>query len=179
MNESDPVIVVPYDPAWASAFQHEKARLDRVLGARALGIEHIGSTAVPGLAAKPVIDFLVGMASMEAADAAIPLLEADGWIFPPDMNERIGDRRYLKRVKDGVRTHHLHLVVYDAPMWREYLFFRDKLRAHPELRVRYEELKRELASKYREERPTYTSSKTSFVKEVLGLPPDSHPIARH
>lgn len=169
----DEVVVVAYDASWPSKFDQAKARVCELLGARALGVEHIGSTSVPGLSAKPVIDLLVGTESLAQADDCVPLLVADGWDFPPEVNSKIEGRRFLRKLDGGVRTHHLHVVVYRGELWNEYIHFRDKLRRHDELAHEYEELKRTLAEKYRDQRERYTSSKTDFVARVLGLPPDS------
>jgi GrpB-like predicted nucleotidyltransferase (UPF0157 family) len=170
---ADEVVVVAYDPAWPDRFASARARVSELLGARALGIEHIGSTSVPGLSAKPVIDVLVGCSTLEEADACVPVLIADGWDFPLDVNAKIVGRRFLRKLESGVRTHHLHLVIHRGPLWNEYIDFRNKLRKHPELASEYEELKRGLAAKYRDQRERYTSSKTDFVARILGLPPDS------
>jgi len=170
---TDEVVVVPYELDWPARFESARARVSLVLGERALGIEHIGSTSVPGLSAKPVIDLLVGTKTLAEAEVCVPLLVADGWDFPADVNATIVGRRFLRKLESGARTHHLHVVVHGAELWTEYLEFRDKLRRHPDIAREYEELKRELAEKYRDQRDLYTSSKTDFVARVLGLPPDT------
>jgi GrpB-like predicted nucleotidyltransferase (UPF0157 family) len=167
----DEVVVVPYDPAWAAAFQVERERVAATLGKLALGIEHIGSTSVPGLSAKPVIDLLVGTRTFDDADRCLPLLLADGWEFPVDVNDKIKDRRFLRRVQGGVRTHHLHIVVFGGELWDGYVRFRDALRKRPDLAAEYETLKRDLAVKYRDQRERYTASKSDFVARVLGRKP--------
>jgi GrpB-like predicted nucleotidyltransferase (UPF0157 family) len=172
----DSVVIVTSDPTWAEAFEHAKADLLIALGARVLGVEHIGSTAVPGLAAKPVIDVLLGVTSLDDVAACVPILVTRGWVYPEDFNRGlVGRRFFLRRDGEGVRTHHAHFVVFRGPLWNEYVEFRDKLRAHDDLRVRYERLKRELATKFHDQRERYTASKTDFVKEVLGLPDDVEP----
>ena len=173
----DSVIIVTPDPTWAEAFEHVKADLVVALGARVLGVEHIGSTAVPGLAAKPVIDVLLGVWSIDEVKAFIPVLQARGWEYPEDMNAGLTARRFfLRRNAEGARVHHAHFVVHRGPPWDEYIGFRDKLRERADLRERYEHLKRELAAKYHDQRERYTASKTDFVREVLELdgPPLSH-----
>lgn len=175
----DSVVIVPPDASWAVAFEHAKADLLVALGARVVGVEHIGSTAVPGLAAKPVIDLLLGVTALDDVPACVPLLEARGWQFPVDLNsELVGRRFFLKRNDDGVRTHHAHFVVHGGPLWVEYVTFREALRASDSLRKRYELLKRDLAAKYHDQRERYTASKTDFVKEVLGLADDEQPQSR-
>jgi GrpB-like predicted nucleotidyltransferase (UPF0157 family) len=173
----DSVFIVTHDPSWAEAFEHAKADMLIALGARVLGAEHIGSTAVPGLAAKPVIDILVGVASMDEVAACVPVLVARGWQYPEDFNrELVGRRFFLKRNTDGLRTHHAHFVVHEGPLWREYVDFRDKLRGSDVLRERYANLKRDLAEKFHDQRERYTASKTDFVKEVLEI--DTEPQSR-
>ncbi|CAN5478650.1 GrpB family protein [soil metagenome] len=164
---TDEVVVVSWRSAWEQAFASERDRIERILGDRVIAIEHIGSTAVPGLAAKPVIDLLCGFRTYADAVAAVPLLVADGWDLPADINARIEDRRFLKRVKDDVRTHHAHLIEFGSPLWDEYVFFRDALREDPAVRDEYESLKRKLAEKFRDQRDSYTASKGDFVKRVV------------
>jgi GrpB-like predicted nucleotidyltransferase (UPF0157 family) len=165
----DSVIIVASDPTWAETFEHAKADLLIALGGRVLEIEHIGSTAVPGLAAKPVIDVLLGVPSLDDATPCTPILVARGWEFPEDFNRAlVGRRFFLRRNDDGVRTHHAHFVVHRGKLWNEYVQFRDKLRASDALRDRYANLKRDLAAQFHDKRDLYTASKTDFVKEVLG-----------
>ena len=179
MSAHDSVVIAPPDPSWAMAFEHVKTDLLLALGARVLAAEHIGSTAVPGLAAKPVIDVLLGVASLDDVAPCVPILEARGWQYPVDFNrDLVGRRFFLKRDAQGVRTHHAHFVIHQGPLWAEYLLFRDRLRASPELRGRYEQLKRDLADKFHDQRERYTASKTGFVKEVLGLGEDEEPQSR-
>jgi GrpB-like predicted nucleotidyltransferase (UPF0157 family) len=177
--KGDSVVIVPPDASWAQVFEHVKADLVIALGARALGVEHIGSTAVPGLAAKPVIDVLIGVATIDDVAPCVPILEARGWQYPVDFNrDLVGRRFFLRRDDAGVRTHHAHFVVHRGPLWNEYLVFRDRLRESDVLRARYEQLKRGLAQKFHDQRERYTSSKTDFVKEVLGLGADEEPRSR-
>lgn len=164
---ADEVIIVDADPRWAGAFAVERERLLRILEGRVVAIEHIGSTAVPGLASKPVIDLLCGFRTFDEATAAVAVLVAEGWEYPEDINARIEDRRFLKLTKDGVRTHHAHLILHGGPLWDEYVIFRDRLRESPALRDEYEELKRTLAEKFRDQRDSYTASKASFVADVV------------
>ena len=164
---ADEVIIVEADPRWGEAFAIERDRMLRVLDGSVVAIEHIGSTAVPGLASKPIIDLLCGFRTFDEATAAVPLLVAAGWEYPEDLNARIVDRRFLKLTKDGVRTHHAHLIVHDGPLWNEYVIFRDRLRASPGLRDDYEALKRELAERLRDQRDSYTASKGTFVAGVV------------
>jgi GrpB-like predicted nucleotidyltransferase (UPF0157 family) len=171
---SDTVKIVPSDPAWREKFSQGAAKVRAALGDRVRGIEHIGSTSVPGLAAKPVVDMLVGLASMDEVLAAPAVLATDGWEFPAEINDALDDRRFGKFVRGDERTHHVHIVVFEGDEWKRLVAFRDALRADRLLAYRYEEMKRVLAAKYADEREKYTAAKTDFIKEVLrakGAPP--------
>ncbi len=158
------VEVVPYDPAWPAAYQAEEARLRAALGGRILAIHHIGSTAVPGLDAKPIIDILVTVGRLEEAVACIPPLRKLGYAFIDYPQNR--DRRFFRKGKP--RSHHLHIVEQDSPDLRDKLAFRDALRTDPVLRQRYADLKIQLATRYQDDRATYSERKTAFVKNALG-----------
>ncbi len=177
MERHDSVIIVAPDPTWPESFAHAKADLEIILGGRLRGVEHIGSTAVPGLWAKPIIDLLCGVLTMAVAEECAGILKGRGWEMPEDINHDLTERRFLlRRDADGVRTHHVHFVVHEGALWREYVDFRDKLRHSDVLRQRYQDLKKGLAQQFHDQRARYTASKTDFVKEVLGL--DEEPRSR-
>jgi GrpB-like predicted nucleotidyltransferase (UPF0157 family) len=158
------VEIQPYDAQWPSRFECERIRLHQQLPGQFLGIEHFGSTAVPGLAAKPIIDILAGVESMRVADELLPRLCQTGYDTSEEFNATLKDKRWLMRYEDGKRTHHLHLVIYGEIVWRECLAFRDALRADPTLAARYEALKHDLAILYADDREAYTGAKTGFIK---------------
>lgn len=161
-----PVVVVPYDERWPARFAAEHARLEPVLAPWLVAEpEHIGSTAIPGLAAKPIIDIMAPVASLEASRAALPELAAlDYGYFP----YRADVMHWLCKPSDAYRTHHLHLVPYRSGLWNERIAFRDHLRAHPEVAAAYAALKHRLAADFRFDREAYTDGKSSFVLDVLG-----------
>ncbi len=130
-------------------------------------IEHIGSTAVPGLAAKPVIDILVGVHCLEDASAFLPPLTSLGYTYVPQHEETFPERRYLHRIVSGRHTHHLHIVEPASEFFRVQLLFRDYLRSHPDAVVQYAELKYRLAERYRNDREAYTDAKSGFIREIL------------
>jgi GrpB-like predicted nucleotidyltransferase (UPF0157 family) len=163
----EPVRLVPYDPAWPQLFDREKARLETLCPGALLGIEHIGSTAVPMLSAKPVIDLMAGVSSVAQADDLLPLFCANGYVTSAEFNATLVDRRWLMRHAEGHRTHHLHLVIFEGSDWRDNLRFRDALRASAETRIRYEDLKTKLISEAGSDREAYTAMKTNFVQETL------------
>jgi GrpB-like predicted nucleotidyltransferase (UPF0157 family) len=162
----------PYDPLWPGRFLKESRRLS-IFACDLLEIEHIGSTAVPGLAAKPNIDMMAGVRTMADADHVLPALCQYGYVAPPGCNRGLGDRRWLIRHAGGRRTHHLHLVVLGEQGWRRTIRFRDLLRTHPEDAKEYEALKFGLALADSSNRAGYVSGKTEFVEKLLLKYPES------
>jgi GrpB-like predicted nucleotidyltransferase (UPF0157 family) len=163
----DDIIIEPANPAWPDMFEAEKANLLAALRERFVAIEHIGSTAVAALDAKPVIDMMGGVRSMAEADALLEPLCGLGWDTSAEFNATLADRRFLLRWPEGVRTHHLHLVVYVSETWQRTLQFRNALRADAVLAQQYLKLKHELADKHRDDREAYTEAKTAFITKVL------------
>ncbi len=159
----DRIVVQPYDPRWPQCYEAERARVADALGELALEIHHVGSTAVVGLAAKPIIDLMVAVRSLEEVEDVRARLEPLGHQFR-DHPEAM-DRRFFR--KGQPRAYHLHLVEQGSETLRQHLIFRDVLRADPALCAAYAQLKTELADRYAEDRPAYTAGKESFIQEVL------------
>ncbi|HVU05093.1 MAG TPA: GrpB family protein [Polyangiaceae bacterium] len=169
MTDTDdaPVRIVSYDASWPSSFEAERAVLANVLEAWLVGsIEHVGSTAVPGLAAKPVIDIMAPVGDLDASRPAIAALTAVGYCHFPYRPERM---HWFCKPSPAFRTHHLYLVPHDGPTWRERLLFRDVLRARPDILAEYAALKQRLATLHEFDRETYTDAKSPFVERVLGM----------
>lgn len=162
-STSDPVEVVVYDPAWPSRFEHWRARLADHLGASALRIEHIGSTAVPGLPAKPVIDIHVGVAEVENEPSYVPHIERAGVA----LRSREDGHRYFRPAGDRPREVQIHLSTIGSEWEQDHLLFRDFLRARQEERRAYAELKRELAQRHRDDRIAYNEAKTAFILDAM------------
>jgi GrpB-like predicted nucleotidyltransferase (UPF0157 family) len=160
------VTIVPYDPAWPLLFETERARIAGLLPE--LRLEHIGSTAVPGMPAKPVIDCIATVPTMEAADRLVEQLCRHGYTTSAEFNRALGDRRWLMRHAGGRRTHHLHLVLEQSDRLAECVRFRDRLREHADLARRYAELKQQLADSVGPDREAYTAAKAGFIETVLG-----------
>lgn len=161
------VEIVEYDPAWPDMFADQQSRVRAVLGPwLASPVEHIGSTSVPGLPAKPVIDMLALVRSLQAAHEAVDVLEADGWLSWPDDPCR-HYRMWFLRPSPEARTHHLHVIECDHPHARALLAFRDALRADPGLGRDYAQLKRRLAHQHGDNRNAYSNAKSDFVERVL------------
>ena len=156
-----------HDPAWAQAFELERVRLQALSPGTFVAIEHIGSTAVSGLSAKPIIDILAGVASLEGVDELIVRLCDNGYTTSREFNATLTDRKWLMRWRDGHRTHHLHIVVHHGPQWHERLAFRDALRRDPALAGRYAALKTDLAARHASDREAYTEAKAGFVRAVV------------
>ena len=165
------VSVVPYDPAWPRMFEEEKKHLLDCLPQDLIRrIEHSGSTAIPGLAAKPIVDVLVGVGSLEETKArVVPVLDAQGYdYFWRATHGEDGPPFYawfIKRNSAGVRTHHIHMVESDFEQW-DRLLFRDYLIAESATAKEYENLKYALARDYPNDRIAYTNGKTEFVVRV-------------
>jgi GrpB-like predicted nucleotidyltransferase (UPF0157 family) len=162
-----PVLIAQYDPAWLAGFDAEAGRVVAVLGPwLAAPVEHIGSTSVPGLPAKPIVDMLAPVKSLsQAQDAAAPL-QAGGWVFWPEDPCR-HYRLWFLRPSPEARTHHLHVIEHSHPQARALIAFRDALRADPELRAEYAGLKRQLAREHSGNRNAYTNAKAGFVARVV------------
>lgn len=168
----------PYDPLWAVRFEQEAAALRLAFGALALRIEHVGSTAVPGLIAKPVIDIQVSVSSLASLAPFVPLMGRLGYTHLPDADP-VFERGYpyFHKPGDWPHSHHVHLCEEGGALERRHIAFRDCLRARADWRERYAELKRELAGAHRgtthEERQRYADGKTEFVRRALaaaGMP---------
>jgi GrpB-like predicted nucleotidyltransferase (UPF0157 family) len=180
-NLGKPIIIADYDRRWPRMFDNERALIYATCGRDAFTtIEHMGSTAVPGLAAKPIIDILPGLRSLGDAPALIPKLESIGYTYvpeferPTEFDEGMPFRRYFRKDTDGRRSHHMHMVEEGSDFWLKHLLFRDYLRAHDGERDAYAALKRELAADYNATiTPTsnvnvgYTDRKTEFVERCL------------
>nr|BBH92884.1 hypothetical protein KTA_10830 [Thermogemmatispora argillosa] len=160
------VILVDYDPQWPAAYAAERQRLLEAIGLWLLAVEHIGSTAVPGLAAKPTIDIMVAVRHLSHAVHCREPLRALGYEYVPEAERFIPERRYFRKVHGEKDTHHLHMVVYDSSFWRRHLLFRDYLRAHPATAQEYALLKQELAARFANDVAAYTEAKTAFIRRV-------------
>jgi GrpB-like predicted nucleotidyltransferase (UPF0157 family) len=160
-----PVLLVDYDPAWPAAFESERGHLAKVLGEWLTGpIEHIGSTAVPGLRAKPVLDIMAGVESLTVSLPAIQAVARLDYVHFPYRAEVM---HWFCKPSPAHRTHHLHLVPFGSPLWNERLQFRNALRSDPALAAEYAGLKTLLADRHRDDREAYTEAKSAFIARVL------------
>jgi GrpB-like predicted nucleotidyltransferase (UPF0157 family) len=157
------ITLLPHDPAWARRYARERDRICCALGGRAVRIEHVGSTAVPGLKAKPVVDVMVTVADVDADAAWLPALEAAGYVLA--VRER---RHCLLRTADGAVEVHVWTAGSDDE--RRQLLFRERLRRSPRLRRQYEALKRELAERPWPTADAYAEAKGPFIERALARP---------
>lgn len=162
-GSGSPIVIVPYDGRWPARFERERLGLGRVFDGVDATIEHVGSTAVPGLGGKPILDIMIGVRSLEDIESRIDDLEALGYEYVREYESQLPERRYFR--KSG--TQHVHCVQLGGPFWASHLRFRDHLRAHPEIAEAYYQLKRELAERYRDDRVAYLEGKSSFIESVL------------
>ncbi len=159
------------DPTWPARFDEERIRLEATFSDDAiLAIEHFGSTAIPGLAAKPVIDILVAVPSLDVArDRFEPKLRALGYVFWSE-NPKTDRLFFVKGLPPhgDRRTHHVHVTERPGALWDQ-LRFRDYLRAHHDEAQRYEALKREAAETFGNDREAYTQAKTAYMERIMGI----------
>ncbi|HEY4483257.1 MAG TPA: GrpB family protein [Candidatus Paceibacterota bacterium] len=155
-----------YNPEWRNLFEQEKELLLKTFGSRIIAIEHIGSTAIPGLESKPIIDISVAVESLDDIDDFITKLQELGYEYMPE--RRFSDRQFFPKGPAEKRTHHVSLVeITSETGWNNHILFRDYLREHADVRNEYAKLKRELAEKYADNRGEYTERKKKFVMEVI------------
>ena len=167
MSGKEKIIIKEYDTKWPQLFETEKAALMEAIGHYVADIQHIGSTAVPGLAAKPVIDIMVGLRRLlDAQDCILPI-EGMEYEYVPEFEDEFPDRRYFRKSINGKRTHQIHVVEINTDFWKRHLAFRDHLRSHSETANEYAALKKELAKQFENDREGYTNAKTIFIENVL------------
>jgi GrpB-like predicted nucleotidyltransferase (UPF0157 family) len=161
----------PHDPDWSARGRAERARLAEILAPWLVdGVEHVGSTAVPGLAAKPVIDLMASVCDPDAVvSRAGERLAADGWCYvPPELDQRTWRRFFVRPDASGQRrVAHLHVIAAGHPRWAEQIAFRDALAGDDRLARSYEVLKRRLAEQHKGDREAYTDAKAQFVAAAL------------
>ena len=164
---NDPIVITEYNPQWPILYEKEKDQILSVIGHCAIAIEHVGSTSVLGLGAKPIIDIMVAMRQLADASACVVPLQNLGYKYAPEFEALMPERRFFRRFSSGVRTHHLHLVEITSEFWEHHLLFRDFLRNHSESAQQYYQLKQELAAKFHGNRAAYTDAKTQFIESIL------------
>ncbi|MGB2799389.1 MAG: GrpB family protein [Dehalococcoidia bacterium] len=162
-----PVGIVNYDPQWPVLYEEEKGRILGVIGHKIVSIEHIGSTAVRGLAAKPIIDIMIAVRSLADADKCIEPLQDIGYEYVREFEVEIPARRFFRKGPPEARTHHIHMIELTSEFCERHLMFRDYLRTHPEAAQQYYKLKKELAARYGSDREAYAEAKTPFIESIV------------
>ena len=162
--ENGQVVLAPSNSSWSAAFKHEAIDLKLVMKGGACGIEHVGSTSIPGIRAKPILDIMVGVPSLAEGLKLAPVLAELNYEF----RSNAGLPAEHVFAKGAPRTHLLHMVEYNGEVWQQKLAFRDALREDTELALAYEKLKVELSLRFSADRGAYTDGKTEFVRGVVG-----------
>lgn len=163
-----PIEIRSPDPVWLTKGTRESSELGKLLSPYGtVKIEHIGSTSVPGLPAKPIIDLMAMIDSYEKLHEIVETMKSHNWNYVPPELDGQAWRRFFVKTKDEKRECHLHLVLNGEARWDEQLKFRDKLRTSPELAGEYAELKVKLANENRKDREAYTRAKSDFIRNVL------------
>lgn len=178
MRRGGTTTLAPYSPLWPDEFARVREELAKGLPEWVLSIDHVGSTSVPGLDAKPIIDVSIAIPDLQASLSLVPTLERLGFRYRPD--DELPDRHYFPRTVSGLRRHHLSLAEPASWHRRNSLVFRDALRRDTELARKYVALKRRLAASVGNDRLAYLNGKTDFVLGVLRAeghePPSDYPI---
>ncbi|MEH6891470.1 GrpB family protein [Bacillus sp. JJ864] len=160
-----PIVIEEYTPNWTLQFTEEQKIIKNIIGDAAIAIEHIGSTSVEGLSAKPILDMMVGVRNLNDIDAFIEPLKTIG--YEHVFHEGFPNRRFFRKGLWRAGTHHLHIYQYGSGEWNHNLLFRDYLRNHSNVRQQYEQLKKELANKHRFDRVAYTNAKAPFILDII------------
>ena len=160
------VDLVEYDPSWPAQFEAARRDLVEALGSLVVAVHHIGSTSVPGLAAKPTIDIAVVVASIDEFVRRVASVEALGYEYRPTATFH-DEHLFVRRIVDDERTHHLHVIAAGCPDLNDWLDLRDYLRSTPEAARRYAEVKRQMAKQHHRDRGAYVEAKTPIVERLL------------
>jgi len=163
----EPVELHAHDPRWPDMFERERRRIEFHLPGRFAAIRHIGSTAVAGLLAKPVIDMIIGLADYRELETVLTDLQAIGYSYDPESKAQSADRRWLLRHKAGHRTHHLHVVEHGSSAWSQRIDFCERLQRDAALREQYQALKVRVLARVGGDRESYTAAKEPFIRNSI------------
>lgn len=163
------ITLVPYNANWPLLFEQEKILLVNAMKEWKITVEHIGSTAIPKIRAKPVIDIMIGVQDLNIADIyLVKIIQSLGYDYIKDYETAMPERRYFQKNAGNLRTHQIHLVELNSNFWNRHLLFRDYLRINPNIAKQYESLKLDLASNFTDTNQ-YALAKTEFIREVEKL----------
>jgi GrpB-like predicted nucleotidyltransferase (UPF0157 family) len=160
------VTIVEYSPTWPEQFDQEKHLLQKILENTGAVIEHIGSTSVVGLAAKPIIDIMIGLPDFALADSLVSKFTALQYNYISKYEDVMPDRRFFTKKQRDTTTHHIHMVGRGSEFWERHLLFRNFLRENPDLARRYAALKKELAQREWQDGNEYAGAKTEFIRNI-------------
>ncbi|MEN8125894.1 MAG: GrpB family protein [Bacteroidota bacterium] len=160
------IIIEPYDPKWKIKFKKESKLLINSIKEQGIKIEHIGSTSINGLGAKPIIDIVIGLKDFKTANNHISTIEKLGYKYVPKFENEMPYRRFFIKESNGKRTHHIHLVELKTEFWDRHLRFRNHLRSNNEDRDKYMELKMRLSEKDWNNGNEYADAKSEFIKDI-------------
>ena len=161
------VSIVNYNPNWKTNFESEYQLLTASIEEDEVFIEHIGSTSIEGMGAKPIIDMMMGLKNFETSRQHVTAIKAIGYEHVTKHDHLIPNRRYFTKKKDGIKTHHLHVVEYQSEIWNRHLEFRDYLRSNPDARSEYYDLKLNLAKRNWNSGSEYADAKSEFIQAIL------------
>lgn len=161
--------IVEYNPEWIDLYESMKDLFFGSFGDKIARIEHIGSTSVPGLCAKPIIDILLGVKTLEDADSIIPNMIELGYEYISKYEDEMPYRRYFDKVENGISKYHVHTVVINSSFWNRHIKFRNILRSDDKIRDEYCKLKKELAKKEWKDANEYADAKTEFIRRIEKL----------
>ncbi len=160
------IVLVEYDPGWVKMYEDMKDQFYKSFGDKIAAIEHIGSTSVPGLCAKPIIDILLGVSKLTDADDLVPKMIGLEFEYISRFEDEMPYRRFFVKKENGKHVCHVHTVVVGSPFWKRHLLFRDYLRQNPQTRDEYAKLKKELAQRDWNDTNDYADAKTDFIRSV-------------
>jgi GrpB-like predicted nucleotidyltransferase (UPF0157 family) len=161
------IALLEYQDSWPKQFLQVAEQLRALFPIPGAVYEHIGSTSIPGLCAKPVLDVALGVGTLREAEAAIPAFGSVGFTYRPEYEDVIPDRRYFVKPESTSLRVHLHAVVLGGLLWQQHLHFRNQLRRETRLREEYSDLKRRLAVVHAQSKAAYTEAKAPFIRQVL------------
>ncbi|TFG18990.1 MAG: GrpB family protein [Promethearchaeota archaeon] len=165
--ERGTVILVPHNPKWRLIYEEEFKFLYKILEDYIAGISHIGSTAIPGIVVKPIIDIAIVVKYISKIGKIIEIMETHGYIYRGEILLGIPDRYLFVKGTENIRTHHIHLMPITHPQWETQQLFRDYLISHPESAKEYHNLKLELKQHYPNDRERYLEGKSSFILNII------------
>jgi GrpB-like predicted nucleotidyltransferase (UPF0157 family) len=168
------VRLIPHNPLWLLYFDDESRRLHAALGPYIKEIRHIGSTAIPGIYAKPILDIMVGLVNLADIRYCEAPLAALGYIYEGEQD--ISGWHFFRKKTGNLTTHHLHLVEWNGSYWLDHILFQEYLFRHPEVAEAYERLKLELEKRHADNREAYTRDKTDFINKVTEM---AHRVQQH